>query len=333
MTNHWEQAETPERVLKTKEQQIRQLYGQSWMGMSGILAAAGATCVILWGKFPYRTLLIWFGVFLFINVVRQIRCFAFTKARPVGRDLLVWANQHVAGSFASAVAWAVALLFLWPSGDPVAQLLISIIIASVSSSAVALYYSWKQSYLAYLTIPMPLCSIRLLLEQDLLFRVIGLLGLLLIFILAKSGRLTNETSREVLLTSIRNTELSSRLLEEKMRQNELNGRLAEEISARKRYEKKIQERNIELESLNHDLTATKISLEESIKSLNQLSGLLPICAACKKIRNDDGYWEQLETYLHAHSEVQFSHGICPECSRALYPEVFSRPDNGASPVE
>ncbi len=52
-----------------------------------------------------------------------------------------------------------------------------------------------------------------------------------------------------------------------------------------------------------------------------MSGMLPICAGCKKIRDDKGYWQQIEAYISVHSEVDFSHGICPECVKRLYPGV------------
>jgi hypothetical protein len=52
-----------------------------------------------------------------------------------------------------------------------------------------------------------------------------------------------------------------------------------------------------------------------------LSGLLPICANCKKIRDDQGYWNQVEVYVGSHSEATFSHGICPDCFKKLYPEL------------
>ena len=52
-----------------------------------------------------------------------------------------------------------------------------------------------------------------------------------------------------------------------------------------------------------------------------LGGLLPICASCKKIRDDKGYWNRLESYIHEHSEAHFTHGVCPTCSRKLYPEL------------
>ena len=54
--------------------------------------------------------------------------------------------------------------------------------------------------------------------------------------------------------------------------------------------------------------------------VNTLSGLLPIGASCKKIRDDKGYWNQIEMYIQGHSEAEFSHGICPDCARRLYPE-------------
>ncbi len=60
-------------------------------------------------------------------------------------------------------------------------------------------------------------------------------------------------------------------------------------------------------------------LQEALAQVKKLSGMLPICASCKKIRNDEGYWEQIEAYIRDHSEVEFSHGLCPECAKRLYP--------------
>lgn len=63
-----------------------------------------------------------------------------------------------------------------------------------------------------------------------------------------------------------------------------------------------------------------IQLQESLAEIKILSGLLPICSSCKKIRDDKGYWEEIECYITAHSEAGFSHGICPECTEKLYPD-------------
>jgi PAS domain S-box-containing protein len=64
-------------------------------------------------------------------------------------------------------------------------------------------------------------------------------------------------------------------------------------------------------------------LTEALKRVKTLNGLLPICASCKKIRNDGGYWEQVETYIRSRSNAEFTHGICPDCVRLLYPEYES----------
>lgn len=61
-------------------------------------------------------------------------------------------------------------------------------------------------------------------------------------------------------------------------------------------------------------------LKAALQKVKQLSGLLPICASCKRIRNDEGYWVQIEQYIRDHSEAQFSHGICRECAKKIYPE-------------
>ena len=63
-------------------------------------------------------------------------------------------------------------------------------------------------------------------------------------------------------------------------------------------------------------------LEAALANVKQLSGLLPICASCKKIRDDNGYWTQIEGYIRDHSEADFSHSICPKCAKKLYPDLF-----------
>ncbi|MEW6674369.1 MAG: CHASE4 domain-containing protein [Thermodesulfobacteriota bacterium] len=62
-------------------------------------------------------------------------------------------------------------------------------------------------------------------------------------------------------------------------------------------------------------------LQTALKEIKTLKGIIPICAACKKIRNDSGYWQQIESYIQSHSEADFSHGICPACSKKLYPDI------------
>ncbi|MFH2127521.1 MAG: MASE3 domain-containing protein [Pseudomonadota bacterium] len=74
------------------------------------------------------------------------------------------------------------------------------------------------------------------------------------------------------------------------------------------------------------------SLQEALAQVKTLSGLLPICSHCKKIRDDSGYWRQIEQYVEKHSEAEFSHSMCPQCAYKLYPEYFPDPAAEAVPA-
>ncbi len=91
----------------------------------------------------------------------------------------------------------------------------------------------------------------------------------------------------------------------------LNAALQSEIAQRQRAEEGLRERNIELEA--------------ALTQVKTLTGLLPICCNCKKIRDDRGYWNQVEVYLSQHADVRFSHGICPACIEKLYPGLMDDP--------
>jgi hypothetical protein len=97
---------------------------------------------------------------------------------------------------------------------------------------------------------------------------------------------------------------------DKMQQslNDLNERLNAEIDLRVKIER-------DRECLVKDL-------ETALAEVRALSGLLPICANCKKIRDEQGTWRPIETYISERSEAEFTHGICPECVKRLYPGMF-----------
>jgi PAS domain S-box-containing protein len=90
---------------------------------------------------------------------------------------------------------------------------------------------------------------------------------------------------------------------------ELAGRMASFIDITKRKE------------IEADREKLIDKLQDALKKIKTLRGIIPICASCKKIRDDQGYWNKLESYIKEHSEADFSHGICPECIEKLYPEL------------
>ncbi len=101
---------------------------------------------------------------------------------------------------------------------------------------------------------------------------------------------------------------------------ELAGRMASFIDITKRKE------------IEADREKLIRKLQNALNKIKTLRGIIPICAACKKIRDDKGYWNQLENYIKEHSEADFSHGICPECAEKLYPELHEKSQSDQSTV-
>lgn len=87
-----------------------------------------------------------------------------------------------------------------------------------------------------------------------------------------------------------------------------------ELSAQKAL---IQEQLNEIQRKNEEL-------RRQLEEINTLRGLIPICAACKNVRDDSGYWQSIEGYLSSRSEAEFSHAVCPECARKLYPDYVKQ---------
>lgn len=95
-----------------------------------------------------------------------------------------------------------------------------------------------------------------------------------------------------------------------------------DVTERKRVVKELQRYSSDLEKSNKEL-------QEALANVKTLSGMLPICASCKKIRDDKGYWSGVETYISEHTDTVFSHGICPECEKKAYKELEGLKKEGA----
>ncbi|HLO65818.1 MAG TPA: two-component regulator propeller domain-containing protein [Holophaga sp.] len=89
-------------------------------------------------------------------------------------------------------------------------------------------------------------------------------------------------------------------------------------------ERLVSERTRDLAAANGELQDLNAELTRSLAEVKTLKGFIPICASCKKIRSDEGFWEQIERYLSRNTAASFSHGICPDCARDLYPDVMER---------
>ena len=125
-----------------------------------------------------------------------------------------------------------------------------------------------------------------------------------------------ETSRyrEALECSRRLYDLEKELIAHESQHDVVRLKLKEEF-------KRSEEQRIALEEQKKELEISNSKLQDALNKINKLRQLLPICAKCKKVRNDDGYWEQIEEYITKHSDTAFSHGLCPECRDELYPQL------------
>ncbi len=120
----------------------------------------------------------------------------------------------------------------------------------------------------------------------------------------------------IVLSGLDDTELAMKTVREGAQDYLVKGQMNGNLLVRSMYyamERKRVEK--EREQLIHEL-------QDALAKVRTLSGLLPICSSCKKIRDDEGYWNQLEAYIQEHSEAIFTHSLCPECARTLYPEAF-----------
>jgi DNA-binding response OmpR family regulator len=126
--------------------------------------------------------------------------------------------------------------------------------------------------------------------------------------------ITKPFQREELVARIQ-THLELRRLRVRLEQQaaqlrHANEQLEAELAERKRAEQELQQKNVKL--------------ADALSKVKLLSGMLPICSGCKKIRDDKGYWSQVEGYIQKHSEATFTHGMCPDCIKKLYPDVKRR---------
>ena len=99
------------------------------------------------------------------------------------------------------------------------------------------------------------------------------------------------------------------------------GAIIRDISSRKRIEKELESYRSSLEKQVAERTE---KLKKALDEVKTLKGIFPICSFCKKIRDDKGYWNQVEVYIRQHSEADFSHGVCPECAKKHYPEFYKK---------
>ncbi|MCK5841931.1 MAG: tetratricopeptide repeat protein [Candidatus Sabulitectum sp.] len=123
-----------------------------------------------------------------------------------------------------------------------------------------------------------------------------------------------EKHKAAYLTLLAGTEEKDQIHKENRDEEISRMKIATEVETSLREKEIIARKNLELSETNDQL---RIALAR----VKTLSGMLPICGSCKRIRDDDGYWQQIESYISNHSDAEFSHGLCSDCMKKLYPEI------------
>jgi len=85
--------------------------------------------------------------------------------------------------------------------------------------------------------------------------------------------------------------------------------------------KELRDMNDKLSSLSEEQKGLIARLHDALANIKTLKGMLPICASCKKVRDDKGYWNQIEEYVRDHTDAEFSHGLCPDCAQKYYDQL------------
>src|SRR5262249_45061008 len=181
-----------------------------------------------------------------------------------------------------------ASILMFPVESIPHQAFLAFVLGGMTTGAVTAYSVKMGVFLAF-TLPTSVpIAVRFFSEGDELHLAMGAMASLFIILVVDSARRVHTTIIKSLRLEAANQTLIQNL-----------------TTARDELEHRVEERTGEL--------------REALSKVKVLSGLLPICSSCKKIRDDQGYWNQMELYIREHSEAEFTHSLCPECAQKLFP--------------
>ena len=292
--------------IKLQAAAVRLVYQQSSLALTAVLINAIILALILLKIVPAVNILCWLLATLALTVFRYISTLKYFRINPADQDYRKWSNEFLILTSLSGIVWGSAAIFLFPSSSIAHQIFMILVVGGICAGSVATYASMKLAVpLLTVTALVPL-FLRVILTGDQIHLATGLLILLFIVIVITSSNRMHKTTVTSLRLRLDNTNLIAKLEQEKIWVEQLNEELKAEIEERKTAE-------TEKEKLIS-------KLQEALDEIKELGGMLPICTNCKKIRDDKGFWTQVEEYISEHSGAKFSHSLCPTCLDELYPD-------------
>lgn len=269
-----------------RAEQIRGLYTQSLTAVVANIVSGTLLCFILQPVVSHTRIALWMAALVCIQFARGAALIGFRRKEKKNDDLRLWGKLFTGIVLISSSAWGSVGIFLLPDAAVYYHAVIAMWMIGVSAGGIIAYAGYTPSALAgFLPITLPI-TVRFFLTGDLAHVTMALtVCAYAVFILTAWRRV-----QRLLVQAI-----------------ELNFVKENEIEERKRVEEA--------------LVLVNRKLEKAASEIKTLQGILPICAQCKKIRDDQGSWNRIESYIKANSEVEFTHSICPECTTALYPNL------------
>jgi hypothetical protein len=247
-------------------------------------------------------LVLWVLLVLAVAAGRVALYYRFARVRAGEFDGRAWKDRYLLLALASGLVWGLSAFLVFPAGDPTFMSLFVLVMASLSASTTVSHASLRLAPTAWAGPVMLSYAGRCFLEGGGYGYSIGfLIVLYLATVLSYSFR-HNRTITQSITLRFENLGL----LEEVRKANEL---LQRDIAKRVQTEK-------ERDALIADL-------QRAVTEIRALQGILPVCSSCKKIRDDQGTWQPLETYISEHSAAKFSHGYCPDCGKKALDEARS----------
>jgi len=283
---------------------VNLIYARSKIGILATVVNASILVFILREQITHWILALWYLITLLVSLIRYILNERFLRRADPSQDIRLWGQLLKAGLAISGLLWGATGIFLFPVHSVAHQVFIAFVIAGMVAGAVGVFSPIMPVFLAFSIPALVPITIRFILINDQLHMAMGaMITLFAILTFITAQRISISTRELVALKETFADRLEERTADLERVNSQLKGEIAERTQAQQDRERLIAE------------------LQDTISTVRTLSGLLPICSSCKKIRDDQGYWNQIERYISKHSTAEFTHGLCPECAKQLYPDL------------
>lgn len=300
---------------KFEKKRLKTLYNQNNIAIPGNLVVAICAIGLFRSQVDRAFLWGWAGT---MAAALLFRLLAYRRFSALAHDRITiqpWLFIYVLVSFIFGSLWGVFGIIAYYSA-PISYFSIMLVMLSgLCGASVATNALSNRGFLCFAAPAiLPLGGV-LLASRQFDTMVLGFLMVIYLLLITVSAVQLNRVILQSLAYRYANLQLVADLQQGKTKVMELNQMLEADIQKR-----------IEMEKDKELLIA---KLQTALNEVKTLSGLIPICAQCKRVRDDQGYWNQIETYIHQRSGADFSHSICPDCFKKLYPDIKLEP-NGQS---